>query len=280
MKKGLSLLLISMLVMGVVGCAPKTAEAPAPTTETPAPATESASADKSWENVVSKGELVIGNCPEYPPFSSRNASNEIEGFDSDFAKALGEELGVKVTMKDTAWEGLVAGLQKGDHDAIISCMSPEEATSASENVNMTTPYYQLNEIIVTKTSNTDITNKEALKGKVVGVQANCTSEVAVDSLKDMGIVVKEIKRYNRNQEALIDLKNGRVDAVVVGIAYAATQVKGNPDLKVVNDAVRSVDIVAVTNKGADALTTKLNEAIAKVKENGKFDAVTKKWLDL
>jgi len=273
----ISLLLLAILVLGTVGCAP----APAAPAAVPEPAPEAAApADPSWENIVAKGELVVGNCPEYPPFSSRNAANEIEGFDSDFAKALGEAQGVKVTVKDTAWEGLVAGLQKGDHDVIISCMSPEEATAASENVSMTTPYYELAEIIVTKTENADIVNKEALAGKVIGVQANCTSEVAVDSLKDMGIEAKEIKRYNRNQEALVDLKNGRVDAVVVGFAYAATQVKGNPDLKIVNDAVRSVDIVAVTNKGADALTEKLNEAIATVKANGKFDEVSKKWLDL
>lgn len=278
MKRVMALLLMMVVVLSMAGCAPAPAAAPAE--PAPAPEAAPADADQSWEKVKAKGELVIGNCPEYPPFSSRNAANEIEGFDSDFAKALGEAMGVKVTVKDTAWEGLVAGLQKGDHDVIISCMSPEEATSASDNVMMSVPYYQLNEIIVTKTDNKDITSKEALAGKVIGVQANCTSEVAVDSLKDMGIEAKEIKRYNRNQEALVDLKNGRVDAVVVGIAYAATQVKGNPDLKVVNDAVRSVDVVAVTNKGASALTDKLNEAITTVKANGKFDEVSKKWLDL
>ncbi len=279
MKRMMALLLMVALVFGMAGCAPKAAQAE-PTPAPAAPAAPAPDADQSWEKVKEKGELVIGNCPEYPPFSSRNAANEIEGFDSDFSKALGDVLGVKVTIKDTAWEGLVAGLQKGDHDVIISCMSPEEATAASDNVMMTVPYYQLNEIIVTKTDNQSITSKEALAGKVIGVQANCTSEVAVDSLKDMGIEAKEIKRYNRNQEALVDLKNGRVDAVVVGIAYAATQVKGNPDLKIINDAVRSVDVVAVTDKGAAALTEKLNAAIKTVKENGKFDEVSKKWLDL
>ena len=48
----------------------------------------------------------------------------------------------------------------------------------------------------------------------------------------MRIPVKEIQRYNRNSKALIDLKNGRVDAVVVGFAYAATTVKGNSDLQI------------------------------------------------
>ncbi len=215
-----------------------------------------AAGDSQWSKIEQSGSITVGNCPEYPPFSFRNTSGQVEGFDSDFARALGNALGVDVVMKDTAWEGLVAGMKKGDHDIIISCMSPEEATQASDNVNMSSPYYRLSEIIVTRSDVTNIAAKEDLAGKIVGVQANSTSEVAGDSLADMGIKVKDIRRYNRNSEALIDLKNKRVDAVVVGFAYAATKVKDSPDLKIINDPVRSVDIVVVLDHGEDELTEK------------------------
>lgn len=241
--------------------------------------TVDASPDK-WEKIVSAKTIVIGNCPEYPPFSFRNTNSQVEGFDSDFARALGKAMGLEVVMKDTAWEGLVAGMKKGDHDIVISCMSPEEATQASKSVSMSKPYYRLSEIIVTRTDVKDIAAKKDLAGKVIGVQANCTSEVAVDSLKTMGIVAADIRRYNRNAEALIDLKNGRTDAVVVGFAYAATKVKGNKDLKIVNDPVRSVDIVVVMDKGDDTLVKHINQAIDQIKANGEFDAVFQKWLAL
>jgi polar amino acid transport system substrate-binding protein len=234
-----------------------------------------------WNQIRAKGKLVVGNCPEYPPFSFRSTSNQVEGFDSDFAKALGAALNLEVAMRDTAWEGLVAGMKKGDHDIIISCMSPEEATQASTSVAMSEPYYSLSEIIVTRKALVDaVKSKEDLAGRVIGVQANCTSEVAADSLKGMGIDVRDIRRYNRNSEALIDLKNGRVDAVVVGFAYAATQVKGNPDLAVVNDPVRSVDIVVVVDHGQDELVKQINRAIKAVKANGSFDQAYRKWLAL
>ncbi|MDA8135493.1 MAG: transporter substrate-binding domain-containing protein [Desulfobacteraceae bacterium] len=236
--------------------------------------------DGGWARIEKAGKIVVGNCPEYPPFSFRNTNNKVEGFDTDFAQALGKALGLEVVMKDTAWEGLVAGMKKGDHDIIISCMSPEEATQASASVNMSIPYYRLDEIIVTRTAITDIKKKEDLAGRTLGVQANCTSEVAADSLKDMGITVKEIRRYNRNSEALIDLKNGRVDAVVVGFAYAATTVKGNSDLRIINDPVRSVEVVVVMDHKEDTLTRKINEAIKTVKTNGSFDKVSQKWLSL
>ena len=233
-----------------------------------------------WDKIVAAKKLVVGNCPEYPPFSFRNTDSRVEGFDSDFARALGTALKLEVVMKDTAWEGLVAGMKKGDHDIVISCMSPEEATQASKSVSMSKPYLKLSEIIVTRTDIKDIVSKEDLAGKVIGVQANCTSEVAVDSLKDMGIMASDIRRYNRNSEALIDLKNGRTDAVVVGFAYAATKIKGNKDLKIVNDPVRSVDIVVVMDRGDDTLVQHINQAIDKIKENGEFDAVSQKWLAL
>lgn len=239
-----------------------------------------AAGDSQWSKIEQSGSITVGNCPEYPPFSFRNTSGQVEGFDSDFARALGRALGVEVVMKDTAWEGLVAGMKKGDHDIIISCMSPEEATQASDSVNMSNPYYRLSEIIVTRSDVTDLSAKEDLAGRIVGVQANSTSEVAGDSLADMGIKVKDIRRYNRNSEALIDLKNKRVDAVVVGFAYAATKVKDSPDLKIINDPVRSVDIVVVLDHGADELTEKINQAIDTVKSNGEFDRIHDKWLAL
>ena len=241
--------------------------------------TANAGSDK-WEKITAAKKIVVGNCPEYPPFSFRNTDSKVEGFDSDFARALGKAMGVEVVMKDTAWEGLVAGMKKGDHDIVISCMSPEEATQASKSVSMSKPYLQLSEIIVTRTEIKDIASKEDLAGKKIGVQANCTSEVAVDSLKDMGIVASDIRRYNRNSEALIDLKNGRTDAVVVGFAYAATKIKGNKDLKIVNDPVRSVDIVVVMDHGDDSLVQHINQAIDTIKANGEFEAVSQKWLAL
>lgn len=270
MKKLLAVLMVFTISLGLFACS----------NQESVDDKKSEATDTSWSQIAEKGKIVVGNCPEYPPFSFRNSNDEIEGFDSDYARALGEEMGVEVEIRDTAWEGLVAGLQKGDHDIIISCMSPEEATAASENVNMSNAYYNLSEVIVTRSEDESIKSKEDLKGKVVGAQASSTSEVAVDSLKDMGIETKEIKKYNRNSEALADLKNGRVDAVVVGIAYAATQAKENPEIKVVNDPIRSVEIVVVMNKGAEELNEKVNQAIEAVKESGKYDEINKKWLDI
>lgn len=232
--------------------------------------------DKSWSNVKDRGELIVGLCAQYAPFESVNEkTKQIEGFDIDLANALGKELGVKVKIVDAEWEALLGGVSKGDYDVLITCMSKKEA--ASGNINMSDVYYKLNEIIVVKKDNTSIKSVDDLKGKVVGVQTACGSEQAVDSLTGL----KEVKRYNRNPEAFIDLVNNRIDAVVVGYAYAATQLKDKKDLKIINSPVgETSEVVMVNKKGADALTSQLNKALAAIRKNGEYDKAIDTWLKL
>ncbi|MCB2289688.1 ABC transporter substrate-binding protein [Clostridium sp. CS001] len=231
--------------------------------------------EQSWDKVKQKGELTVGLCAEFAPFESRNEkTGEIEGFDVDMAKSLGEELGVKIKIVDAQWEALVGGVEKGDYDVLITCMSKKEA--AQGNINMTDVYYNLNDVIVVNKDNNSINSADDLKGKVVGVQAASSSEQAVDALKEL----KEVKRYNRNPEAFIDLQNKRIEAVVVGYAYAATQMKQAKDIKIIDKPIATQEIVMVLKKGNDSLTTKLNEGLGTIKKNGKYDKVITKWLKL
>lgn len=246
------------------------------TATTSASDTTGASADDtSWKTVQDRGELWVGLCAEYPPFESRNeTTQEPEGFDVDLANALGEKLGVKVVIKDSAWEGLLGGILKGDYDVLITAMSREEASA--ENVNMSDAYYDLTDVIVVQESNTDIKSVEDLEGKIVGVQSATSSEKAADRLTGL----KEIKRYNRTPEAFLDLRNGRSDAVVVGIAYAVTEGKREAGLKIVESPVSTQELVFVSKAGGDELTAKLNEALAAVKADGTYDQILDKWLNL
>lgn len=250
------------------GCT-KPQPAAAPTAE---PAAQ-VSTDKSWDAVKEKGELRVGLCAAYPPFESRNEkTGEFEGFDIDIANALGQELGVKATIIDAEWQALLGGMNKGDYDVLITCMSKKEASV--ENVNMSDVYYNLNDIMVVKKGNDTIKSKADLENKVVGVQLGSGSEQAVDKLTGL----KEVKRYNYNPEAFLDLKNGRIDVVVVGYVYALTEITKDESYEIINDAIDSSEIVIVSKAGGDALTSKLNEGLTKVKQSGKYDELVSKWL--
>lgn len=232
--------------------------------------------DVSLNTIKEKGELVIGLCAQYPPFESVNdTSGQYEGFDIDLANALAEEMGVKAKIVDAQWQALLGGVEKGDYDVLITAMSKQEASAG--NVGMSNPYYDLNEVIVVKAGDDSITSAADLAGKVVGVQSATGAEQQVDKLSDL----KEIKRYDYNNDALIDLENGRVDAVVVGYATAVTEAKKRENLKVINVPVGEVsELVMVTSKDSVSLLNELNRALDAIQENGKYQKIVDTWLNL
>lgn len=236
---------------------------------------DAAVADDSWSKVQSRGEVVIGFAAHYPPFESKNEkTGEFEGFDVDMALAMAEVMGVKVKFVDAEWQGLLGGLNKGDFDMLVTCMSKSE--TRGQNVNFSDVYYNLTDVIVVAADNADISSAAGLQGKVVGVQLGSGSEQVVDSMTGF----KEIKRYNYNPEAFLDLKNKRIDALVVGYAYAVNQIKADSSYKVVGEPLSDDEIVVVMRKGADALTAKVNEALAEIRKNGAYDKAYATWLKL
>lgn len=233
-----------------------------------------AKAESSFKKVSDKGEMVVGFCAQYPPFESKNEkTGEFEGFDVDLAQALAKEMGVKATFIDAEWQGLLAGLKKGDYDMLITCMSKSEARG--ENTNFSDVYYELPDVIVVRKDEADIKSKEDLKGRIVGVQLGSGSEQLADSMK---ATFKDIKRYNYNPEAFTDLKVKRIDAVLVGYAYAVNQMKVDPSYKIVGEPLAVAETVVVMPKGADALTQKINDALAKIKADGTYQKIHDKWL--
>lgn len=235
-----------------------------------------AMADEFWMKVQSKGEMVVGFCAQYPPFESKNEkTGEFEGFDIDLAKAIGEKLGLKVKLVDAEWQGLLGGLKKGDFDILITCMSKSEARE--EAVNFSDVYYKLPDVIVVRKDEEAIKGKEDLKGKIVGVQLGSGSEQLADQMKD---TFKEIKRYNYNPEAFTDLKFKRIDAIIVGYAYAVNQIKTDPSYKVVGPPLAEAEIVMVMPRGSEELTQKVNAALAALKADGTYQKIHDKWLKI
>lgn len=231
-------------------------------------------ADSSLKKVSDTGEMVVGFCAQYPPFESKNEkTGEFEGFDVDLAQALAKEMGVKSTFIDAEWQGLLAGLKKGDYDVLITCMSKSEARG--QNTNFSDVYYSLPDVIVVRKDESVIKSKDDLKGKIVGVQLGSGSEQLADSMK---ATFKDIKRYNYNPEAFTDLKVKRIDAVLVGYAYAVNQMKVDPAYKIVGEPLAVAETVVVMPKGADALTKKINTALAKIKADGTYQKIHDKWL--
>lgn len=156
--------------------------------------------DNSWNKIKEKGELVVGFCAQYPPFEFKTETGELKGFDVDLANAIGKELGIDVKFKDGEWQGLIAGMQKGDYDVLITCMG--KTAKRMEMVNFSDAYVDLTEVIVVRKEENTIQDKAGLKGKIADAQMASSSERVLDGMADL---VGEIKRFNYTTEAFLDL---------------------------------------------------------------------------
>ncbi len=217
------------------------------------------------------GTIVIGTDDTYPPDEYTNAGGQILGFDVDLGDALGQVLHKKVIWKPTAWDGIIPGLQANKYDAIISFMN---VTPQREKQIQFIPYGTFGQVIVTKANSTEnIKTINDLKGKKVGVQIGTTSE---DALKTVGGV--NIKEYNTFPDALNDLANGRINAVVVDESVGRYYMTKDPGVfKIAGKPFLSEPVGIGLRKNETKLAKQLTQALNTIEKNGTYNKIYTYW---
>ncbi|MCB4767941.1 ABC transporter substrate-binding protein [Ancylobacter sp. Lp-2] len=159
---------------------------------------------KEWKTVR------IGTEGAYPPFNYVE-NNELKGFDIDIGKALCAKMKVECTFVAQDWDGIIPALQAGKYDAIVASMSITE--ERKKQIDFSKKYYKTPATFaVRKDSPVTETSPAALKGKVLGAQA---STIHSNYLEDVyGKAGAEVKLYGKQDEANLDLANGRLDAIL------------------------------------------------------------------
>ena len=78
----------------------------------------------------------------------------------------------------------------------------------------------------------------------------------------------------------LQVLNGDVDAMMAGASIVQAYMEKNPDkLKVVGDKDSYEDLAFAVQKGNTELLQKINDGLANVMENGKYDELLKKWFN-
>jgi polar amino acid transport system substrate-binding protein len=209
----------------------------------------------------------------WPPFESVDeASKEMVGFDIDLMNAIAKEAGIEVEYNNVPWDSLLAGMAQCQYDAAISAMTitPERA----EQFAFTDPYFAAGQVVTVRADNTDITGKDSLAGKTVGVQLGTTGDI--ESQKIVGATVKN---YDDIGLAFQDLMNGQTDAVIADNPLALGYVGQNPDkLKTVGEVFTDEFYGIAVCKDKTDLLAQLNKGLAAVKAQGLIDQLTQKWI--
>ncbi len=217
---------------------------------------------------------VAANC-EWPPFEYVDEKGNITGFEMDLVKEIAADQGFEVNILNVAWDGIFAGLQTGMYDAVASGVTITE--ERKESLDFTSPFVTLKQAILVKADGPHSKNEKDLVNKTVGVQNGTTGHFACD---DNGI--KNLKKFDAIPEAVLDLTNGNIDAVVVDSVVASDYVMANSSLGsklVISGYIENAeneDIAMCTKKGNDFIK-KLEAGYQNLVKSGKVNELKKKY---
>lgn len=249
MKKVLIVVMMFVLVLSLVAC------------------TES-NTDTTGDDALPT--LTMATNAEFPPFEYIDEAGEPAGFDVDLFYALCEEMGYTPKVEDMLFDAVVISVQEGKADVGIAGLSinPERL----EEVDFTENYYIAGQAIIVL-NDSDIQAVADLDGKSVGVQLGTTADTAANS-GDYGTL--DVQQYNKNADALQDLVNGRLNAVIMDNQTAKAFLATNSDMKMLDELLTEESYAIAVAKDNTELKDALNAALTVLQENGTIDALLEK----
>ena len=233
-----------------------------------------AAGDVSWDRVKKAGVLKIGIDDAFPPMEFRSEKNELVGFDIDASKELCKRLGIKVEHIPTVWDTVILSLKAKKFDVVWSAMSI--TAEREKEIAFTKPYIMEKQVIVVKAGNSKIKGLKDLRAEtVVGVQLGSTSEEALAKLNKK---FKEIKKYDKNTDAFLDLKIGRIDALAVDELVGRYYLSQKPgDYTVLSESLLSEPIGIGVRKEDVALKNKIQQTLDSMFKDGTMKKISIKW---
>ena len=220
---------------------------------------------------------VLGMDDTFAPMGFRDEKGELVGFDVELAQAAAKEMGIKVECQPIDWTVKETELDSGNVDFLWNgySITPER----EKKVLFSDPYMDNRQIIVTL-KDSPVNSKADLAGKRVTVQGESSALEAVT--KDEAFVKSLAEppvEYATNTECFKDIEAKRCDAIVVDEVLARYYMKqnGEENYKVLDDNFGEEKFAVGMRKDDVALQEALNKALAKLKEDGTYDEIYKKY---
>lgn len=225
-----------------------------------------------------EAKLRIGMEMTYPPFEYFDTDGTTPlGVDVELGKAIADKLGMDVEYVDTAWDGIFAGLDKGDYDCIISAVTinPERLLD----YDFSDPYIQNYQCIVAlKDGEFKPASPDELAGKIVAYQDETTSDYFMADYAEAAGFTFDAREYAQVMDCFSDLELGRVDAIAVDSTVASSYLGEGSVYEVTWTQDSDPEEFAVCVKKGDAeLQQKINEALKELKEDGTLDKIIEKY---
>ena len=237
--------------------------------------------ENDWENIQKEGKFVVG-CTLFEPMNYNDENGNFVGFDTEYAKAVADYLGVEVEFEVITWSKKYVELESGTVDCLwngFTSNSSDDGVARSEKVDFAVGYannYQCVVVNTDRVSINDFGNAAALAGKTCAVEGGSAGEAYAKFVTDESkIVVKDAQT-----DAFTELKAGTVDFIVVDVLLANRKC-GTGDFAAIQKAFEVEDnkeLYGIGFRKGSSFTAKVNEATKALindGENGELSTLEK-----
>lgn len=226
---------------------------------------------KTLEDYKSAGKIVMGTNAQFPPFEYHD-KDEITGFDVEISKKIADKIGVKLVIEDMNFEGLISALNSKKIDFIAAGMTVTE--DKKKNVDFSQGYYNSTQAIIVMKDNTQIKGKADLENKKIGAQIGTTGKTEADKIKGA-----TVSPYDAGYMAVMDMQNGKLDAVVLDLEPSKNLALANSDIMVLDEVLTEEEYAIALRKGETELQSIINEVLSEMKENGEYEQLKNKYFE-
>jgi polar amino acid transport system substrate-binding protein len=225
--------------------------------------------------VDGKKHLIIATDATWPPMEMMNERKVIEGFDIDLMTAAAKAGGFSVEFKNTAWDGIFAGLDVGEYDAVISSVTITD--ERKKTMDFSVPYINAGQVLVVRSDMKNMTKLSDLEGKSAGAQIGTTGAFEIEKNKKINL-----RTYDELGLAMEDLVNKRIDGIVCDSPTAANYALQNANykskLKIATKPFTQEYYGVVIKKGNTEIIELINGGLNKILKTKTYSDLENKWL--
>lgn len=255
---------LTILLLALLGCG--------------GPATKQERAS-TLDRIVATKVLRVGTNPGYAPFEMIDTDGNMIGFDMDVARYVAAQMGngVRVEFQTSDWDPIIANLNAGKFDLILSGMTrtPQRALRCE----FTDPYFETGQALLVNRAKWKSAGKLGVKdfdrhGVVVATRLGTTGEIAARKVFHSAT----IKTFENESDAALEVDSGRADLMVYDQPYVAIRAQESPErtFAILTPFTKEYLSIAV-KKGDTELRDWLNLAIFELRQSGTWDSLYDAW---
>ena len=220
--------------------------------------------------------VTMGTNASFEPFEYIGDDGNPTGFDVKIAELIAADLGEELVIEDMYFDGLLPALDVGTIDFLASAMTitPERQAAAL----FSDPYFNATQSVIVMNGYDGIKTVGDIADKKVAAQDGTTGFMMATD--DLGVSASNLTGFKAATDTVLELTSGRVDCIIIDNAVAQNFVKMYPELVILEGLDMPVEEYGIAVKaGNEELLASINATLAKIKEDGTYDALIAEYFE-